>query len=35
MKVVARYGIKAYFQQNLVAVDGVAKTATFEAVGEG
>ena len=33
MKVVARYGIKAYFQQNLVAVDGVAKTATFEAVG--
>ncbi len=33
MKVVARYGIKAYFQQNLVAVDGAAKTATFEAVG--
>ena len=33
MKVVARYGIKAHFQQNLVAVDGAAKTATFEAVG--
>ena len=33
MKVVARYGIKAHFQQNLVAVDGPAKTATFEAVG--
>jgi sulfide:quinone oxidoreductase len=34
MKVIARYGIKAQFQQNLVAVDGAAKTATFEAVGE-
>jgi sulfide:quinone oxidoreductase len=34
MKVVTRYGIKAHFQQNLVAVDGAAKTATFEAVGE-
>ena len=33
VKVVARYGIKAHFQQNLVAVDGPAKTATFEAVG--
>jgi sulfide:quinone oxidoreductase len=32
-KVIARYGIKAHFQQNLVAVDGAAKTATFEAVG--
>jgi sulfide:quinone oxidoreductase len=33
MKVVSRYGIKAHFQQNLVAVDGAAKTATFETVG--
>ena len=33
MKVIARYGIKAHFEQNLVAVDGAAKTATFEAVG--
>jgi hypothetical protein len=33
MKVVARYGIKTHFQQDLVAVDGAAKTATFEAVG--
>lgn len=32
-KVIARYGIKAQFQQNLVSVDGAAKTATFEAVG--
>jgi sulfide:quinone oxidoreductase len=32
-KVVARYGIKAHYQQNLVAVDGATKTATFEAVG--
>jgi sulfide:quinone oxidoreductase len=31
MKVVARYGIKTHFQQDLVAVDGAAKTATFEA----
>ena len=29
MKVVARYGIKVHFQQNLIAVDGAAKTATF------
>lgn len=29
-KVVARYGIKAHFQHNLVAVDGARKTATFE-----
>jgi sulfide:quinone oxidoreductase len=34
MKVVARYGIKAHFQQNLVAVDGAAKTATFESMAE-
>jgi sulfide:quinone oxidoreductase len=34
MKVVARYGIKVHFQQNLVAVDGAAKTATFESVAE-
>src|SRR5262245_28851376 len=33
MKVVARYGSKAHSQQHRVAVDGVAKTATFEAVG--
>jgi sulfide:quinone oxidoreductase len=33
MKVVARYGIKTHFQQNLVAVDGASRTATFEAVG--
>ncbi len=33
MKVISRYGIKAQFQQNLVAVDGAAKTATFETVG--
>ena len=34
MKVVARYGIKTHFQQNLVSVDGAAKTATFESVAE-
>lgn len=32
-KVIARYGIKAQFQQNLVSVDGATKTAVFEAVG--
>jgi len=32
-KVVARYGIKAHFQHNLVAVDGPGKKATFEIVG--
>jgi len=32
-KVVARYGIKANYQHNLVAVDGPKKTATFEIVG--
>ncbi len=29
-KIVAGYGIKANFNQNLVAIDGPAKTATFE-----
>src|SRR3546814_12117387 len=33
MKVVERYGIKARFQHNLVAVDGPNHTATFEIVG--
>ena len=32
-KVVAGYGIKAYYQHNLVAVDGASKKATFEIVG--
>lgn len=32
-KVLARYGIKAHYQQNLILVDGATKTATFEAVG--
>ncbi|WP_096527683.1 NAD(P)/FAD-dependent oxidoreductase [Candidatus Nitrosoglobus terrae] len=32
-KVVARYGIHAKFQHNLIAVDGQAKQATFEIVG--
>lgn len=30
MKVVADYGIKTHFSHNLVAIDGPAKTATFE-----
>jgi len=30
MKVVADYGIKTHFNHNLVAIDGPAKTATFE-----
>ncbi|HEY7662409.1 MAG TPA: FAD/NAD(P)-binding oxidoreductase [Xanthobacteraceae bacterium] len=34
VKVAARYGIEVHYQQNLVAVDGAAKTATFESVGE-
>lgn len=34
VKVAARYGIGVNYQQNLVAVDGPAKTATFEFVGE-
>ncbi|MES2294055.1 MAG: FAD/NAD(P)-binding oxidoreductase [Pseudomonadota bacterium] len=34
MKVVARYGVKVHFQQNLISVDGAAKTATFENVGD-
>lgn len=32
-KVVARYGIRPYFQHNLVAVDGPGKMATFEITG--
>ena len=34
VKIAARYGIEVHYQQNLVAVDGAAKTATFEMVGE-
>ena len=34
VKVAARYGIGVHYQQNLVAVDGTAKTATFEFVGD-
>ncbi len=34
VKVAARYGIEVHYQQNLVAVDGAGKTATFESVGE-
>lgn len=34
VKVAARYGIETHYQQNLVAVDGASKTATFEFVGE-
>jgi sulfide:quinone oxidoreductase len=34
VKIAARYGIDVHYQQNLVAVDGAAKTATFEPVGE-
>ena len=34
VKVAARYGIGVHYQQNLVAVDGNAKTATFEFVGD-
>lgn len=33
MKVVADYGIKTSFNHNLVAIDGPAKTATFETTG--
>ncbi|MBS0337344.1 MAG: NAD(P)/FAD-dependent oxidoreductase [Proteobacteria bacterium] len=32
-KVIARYGVAAKFQHNLVAVDGPGKRATFEVVG--
>ena len=32
VKVAARYGINVHYQHNLVAVDGAAKTATFEKV---
>jgi sulfide:quinone oxidoreductase len=34
VKVAARYGIDVHYQQNLVAVDGATKMATFERVGE-
>ena len=34
VKVAARYGIDVNYQQNLVAVNGNAKTATFEFVGD-
>jgi sulfide:quinone oxidoreductase len=34
VKVAARYGIGVHYQQNLVAVNGNAKTATFEFVGD-
>ena len=34
VKVAARYGIGVHYQQNLVAVDGPAKLATFEFVGD-
>jgi sulfide:quinone oxidoreductase len=34
VKIAARYGIEVHYQQNLVAVDGAARTATFEIVGE-
>jgi sulfide:quinone oxidoreductase len=34
VKVAARYGVNVYYQHNLVAVDGPAKTATFEKVGD-
>src|SRR5271169_3825278 len=34
VKIAARYGINVHYQHNLVAVDGAAKTATFEKVGE-
>ena len=34
VKIAARYGINVHYQHNLVAVDGAAKTATFEKVDE-
>jgi sulfide:quinone oxidoreductase len=34
VKIAARYGINLHYQHNLVAVDGAAKTATFEKVDE-
>src|SRR5271168_4367047 len=34
VKIAARYGINVHYQHNLVAVDGAAKAATFEKVGE-
>lgn len=35
VKVAARYGVNVHYQHNLVAVDGPARTATFEKVGDG
>jgi sulfide:quinone oxidoreductase len=34
VKIAARYGVNVHYQQNLVAVDGPAKTAIFEKVGD-
>jgi sulfide:quinone oxidoreductase len=34
LKIAARYGINVHYQHNLVAVDGAAKTATFQKVDE-
>jgi sulfide:quinone oxidoreductase len=34
VKVAARYGVNVHYQHNLVAVDGPARTATFEKVSE-
>src|SRR5271170_8244153 len=34
VKIAARYGIKVHYEHNLVMVDGAAKTATFEKVGD-
>ena len=34
VKIAARYGIQVHYQHNLVAVDGSAKKATFEKVGD-
>lgn len=33
VKIAARYGVNVHYEHNLVAVDGAAKTATFEKVG--
>jgi sulfide:quinone oxidoreductase len=33
VKIATRYGVNVYYEHNLVAVDGAAKTATFEKVG--
>jgi sulfide:quinone oxidoreductase len=34
VKIAARYGVNVHYQHNLVAVDGAAKTATFEKVSD-